>query len=166
MVMDRFGTDLQKKFEAADKRFPRKVVLQLGLRLVSRAFFSRSHVTPTNGGGRRLTRASFKSNSRSITNSESAIHPLLHTWAHRPSLLARVGKIDRRDKLCRPSLLEIDMILANYPLVSFMKCKAMCPHVTLEYKNVLFIYLFNLISGAKFDWFNKVCFSSSFRTCS
>ncbi|MCJ8737197.1 hypothetical protein PDJAM_G00021290 [Pangasius djambal] len=34
MVMDRFGTDLQKKFEEGDKRFPRKLVLQLGLRLL------------------------------------------------------------------------------------------------------------------------------------
>jgi vaccinia related kinase len=34
MVMDRFGTDLQKKFEEGGKKFPRKVVLQLGLRLV------------------------------------------------------------------------------------------------------------------------------------
>ncbi|XDV43029.1 hypothetical protein PO909_011581, partial [Leuciscus waleckii] len=34
MVMDRFGTDLQKKFEGNDKKFPRKLVLQLGLRLL------------------------------------------------------------------------------------------------------------------------------------
>uniref|UniRef100_A0A671N3A6 non-specific serine/threonine protein kinase n=1 Tax=Sinocyclocheilus anshuiensis TaxID=1608454 RepID=A0A671N3A6_9TELE len=33
MVMDRFGTDLQKKFEGNEKKFPRKLVLQLGLRL-------------------------------------------------------------------------------------------------------------------------------------
>lgn len=35
MVMDRFGTDLQKVFEENGKRFSRKTVLQLGLRLVS-----------------------------------------------------------------------------------------------------------------------------------
>ncbi|KAK2843042.1 hypothetical protein Q7C36_011257 [Tachysurus vachellii] len=34
MVMDRFGTDLQKKFEESGKKFPRKLVLQLGLRLL------------------------------------------------------------------------------------------------------------------------------------
>ncbi|KAG9336673.1 hypothetical protein JZ751_003021 [Albula glossodonta] len=34
MVMDRFGTDLQKVFEQHGKRFPRKLVLQLGLRLL------------------------------------------------------------------------------------------------------------------------------------
>ncbi|KAK0131702.1 Serine/threonine-protein kinase VRK1 [Merluccius polli] len=34
MVMDRFGTDLQKKFEEAGKKFSRKLVLQLGLRLL------------------------------------------------------------------------------------------------------------------------------------
>ncbi|KAM6973302.1 serine/threonine-protein kinase VRK1 [Aplochiton taeniatus] len=34
MVMERFGTDLQKKFEEGGKRFPRKLVLQLGLRLL------------------------------------------------------------------------------------------------------------------------------------
>ncbi|XP_036398471.1 serine/threonine-protein kinase VRK1 [Megalops cyprinoides] len=34
MVMDRFGTDLQKIFEENGKRFPRKLVLQLGLRLL------------------------------------------------------------------------------------------------------------------------------------
>ncbi|XP_051578146.1 serine/threonine-protein kinase VRK1 [Myxocyprinus asiaticus] len=34
MVMDRFGTDLQKMFEENEKRFPRKLVLQLGLRLL------------------------------------------------------------------------------------------------------------------------------------
>ncbi|XP_036449620.1 serine/threonine-protein kinase VRK1 [Colossoma macropomum] len=34
MVMDRFGTDLQKKFEQGGKRFPRKLVLQLGLKLL------------------------------------------------------------------------------------------------------------------------------------
>ncbi|XP_047467912.1 serine/threonine-protein kinase VRK1 [Mugil cephalus] len=34
MVIDRLGTDLQKKFETCGKRFPRKLVLQLGLRLL------------------------------------------------------------------------------------------------------------------------------------
>ncbi|KAJ3613732.1 hypothetical protein NHX12_019978 [Muraenolepis orangiensis] len=34
MVMDRFGTDLQKKFEECGKTFPRSLVLQLGLRLL------------------------------------------------------------------------------------------------------------------------------------
>lgn len=34
MVMDRFGTDLQKKFEENGRKFPRKLVLQLGIRLV------------------------------------------------------------------------------------------------------------------------------------
>lgn len=34
MVIDRLGTDLQKRFEESGKRFPRKLVLQLGLRLV------------------------------------------------------------------------------------------------------------------------------------
>ncbi|XP_068195700.1 serine/threonine-protein kinase VRK1 [Antennarius striatus] len=34
MVIDRLGMDLQKKFEDCGKRFPRKLVLQLGLRLL------------------------------------------------------------------------------------------------------------------------------------
>ncbi|KAF3701562.1 Serine/threonine-protein kinase VRK1 [Channa argus] len=34
MVIDRLGTDLQKKFEECGKKFPRKLVLQLGLRLL------------------------------------------------------------------------------------------------------------------------------------
>ncbi|KAI7804297.1 serine/threonine-protein kinase VRK1 isoform X4 [Triplophysa rosa] len=34
MVMDRFGTDLQKKFEENGRKFPRKLVLQLGIRLL------------------------------------------------------------------------------------------------------------------------------------
>ncbi|XP_068451637.1 serine/threonine-protein kinase VRK1 isoform X2 [Clinocottus analis] len=34
MVIDRLGTDLQKKFEECGKRFTRKLVLQLGLRLL------------------------------------------------------------------------------------------------------------------------------------
>ncbi|XP_018553234.1 serine/threonine-protein kinase VRK1 [Lates calcarifer] len=34
MVIDRLGTDLQKKFEEYGRRFPRKLVLQLGLRLL------------------------------------------------------------------------------------------------------------------------------------
>ncbi|XP_066468326.1 serine/threonine-protein kinase VRK1 [Tiliqua scincoides] len=34
MVMDRFGKDLQKIFEESGKRFPRKTVLQLGLRIL------------------------------------------------------------------------------------------------------------------------------------
>ncbi|TRY99063.1 hypothetical protein DNTS_002220 [Danionella cerebrum] len=34
MVMDRFGTDLQKLFEGCEKKFSRKLVLQLGLRLL------------------------------------------------------------------------------------------------------------------------------------
>uniref|UniRef100_A0A4W4HAD8 non-specific serine/threonine protein kinase n=1 Tax=Electrophorus electricus TaxID=8005 RepID=A0A4W4HAD8_ELEEL len=34
MVMDRFGTDLQKKFEEGGRRFPRKLVLQLGTKLL------------------------------------------------------------------------------------------------------------------------------------
>lgn len=35
MVMERFGSDLQKLFEANGKRFGLKTVLQLGLRIVS-----------------------------------------------------------------------------------------------------------------------------------
>ncbi|XP_008285241.1 serine/threonine-protein kinase VRK1 [Stegastes partitus] len=35
MVIDRLGTDLQKKFEECGRRFPRKLVLQLGLRLLN-----------------------------------------------------------------------------------------------------------------------------------
>ncbi|XP_076605717.1 serine/threonine-protein kinase VRK1 [Chaetodon auriga] len=34
MVIDRLGTDLQKKFEECGRRFPRKLVLQLSLRLL------------------------------------------------------------------------------------------------------------------------------------
>uniref|UniRef100_H3CLR5 VRK serine/threonine kinase 1 n=1 Tax=Tetraodon nigroviridis TaxID=99883 RepID=H3CLR5_TETNG len=34
MVIDRLGTDLQKKFEECGRKFPRKLVLQLGLRLI------------------------------------------------------------------------------------------------------------------------------------
>lgn len=34
MVIDRLGIDLQKKFEECGRRFPRKLVLQLGVRLV------------------------------------------------------------------------------------------------------------------------------------
>lgn len=34
MVIDRFGTDLQKKFEECGKRFPRKLVLQIGIRML------------------------------------------------------------------------------------------------------------------------------------
>ena len=34
MVMERFGTDLQKIFESNGKRFPRKTVLTLGIRIV------------------------------------------------------------------------------------------------------------------------------------
>ncbi|KAM8915783.1 serine/threonine-protein kinase VRK1 isoform 1-T3 [Spinachia spinachia] len=34
MVIDRLGIDLQKKFEECGRRFPRKLVLQLGLRLL------------------------------------------------------------------------------------------------------------------------------------
>lgn len=48
MVMDRFGTDLQKKFEEGGKRFPRKLVLQLGLKLVSRGFSFRFY-QPSSG---------------------------------------------------------------------------------------------------------------------
>uniref|UniRef100_A0A665WG06 non-specific serine/threonine protein kinase n=1 Tax=Echeneis naucrates TaxID=173247 RepID=A0A665WG06_ECHNA len=35
MVIDRLGTDLQKKFEECGKQFPRKLVLQLGIRLLN-----------------------------------------------------------------------------------------------------------------------------------
>lgn len=41
MVIDRLGTDLQKKFEECGQKFPRKLVLQLGLRLVS---YSMTHL--------------------------------------------------------------------------------------------------------------------------
>ncbi|XP_061599237.1 serine/threonine-protein kinase VRK1 isoform X2 [Cololabis saira] len=34
IVIDRLGTDLQKKFEESGRKFPRKLVLQLGLRLL------------------------------------------------------------------------------------------------------------------------------------
>ena len=35
MVMERFGTDLQKLFEANGKKFPTKTVYQMAIRLVS-----------------------------------------------------------------------------------------------------------------------------------
>ncbi|XP_035985860.1 serine/threonine-protein kinase VRK1 [Fundulus heteroclitus] len=43
MVIDRLGTDLQKKFEECGKRFPRKLVLQLGLRLLDTLEFIHEH---------------------------------------------------------------------------------------------------------------------------
>uniref|UniRef100_A0A8C7Y620 non-specific serine/threonine protein kinase n=1 Tax=Oryzias sinensis TaxID=183150 RepID=A0A8C7Y620_9TELE len=43
MVIDRLGTDLQKKFEECGKRFPRKLVLQLGLRLLDILEFIHEH---------------------------------------------------------------------------------------------------------------------------
>ncbi|XP_056151778.1 serine/threonine-protein kinase VRK1 [Lampris incognitus] len=43
MVMDRFGTDLQKKFEESGRRFPRKLVLQLGLRLLDTLEYIHEH---------------------------------------------------------------------------------------------------------------------------
>ncbi|KAM7404117.1 hypothetical protein PAMA_004508 [Pampus argenteus] len=43
MVIDRLGTDLQKKFEECEKRFPRKLVLQLGLRLLDILEYIHNH---------------------------------------------------------------------------------------------------------------------------
>ncbi|KAM4723392.1 serine/threonine-protein kinase VRK1 isoform 1-T3 [Anableps anableps] len=43
MVIDRLGTDLQKKFEECGKRFSRKLVLQLGLRLLDTLEFIHEH---------------------------------------------------------------------------------------------------------------------------
>uniref|UniRef100_A0A087XNM5 non-specific serine/threonine protein kinase n=1 Tax=Poecilia formosa TaxID=48698 RepID=A0A087XNM5_POEFO len=43
MVIDRLGTDLQKKFEECGKKFPRKLVLQLGLRLLDTLEFIHEH---------------------------------------------------------------------------------------------------------------------------
>uniref|UniRef100_A0A3P9IG14 non-specific serine/threonine protein kinase n=1 Tax=Oryzias latipes TaxID=8090 RepID=A0A3P9IG14_ORYLA len=43
MVIDRLGIDLQKKFEECGKRFPRKLVLQLGLRLLDILEFIHEH---------------------------------------------------------------------------------------------------------------------------
>ncbi|AWP16861.1 putative serine/threonine-protein kinase VRK1 [Scophthalmus maximus] len=43
MVIDRLGTDLQKKFEECGKTFPRKLVLQLGLRLLDILEFVHDH---------------------------------------------------------------------------------------------------------------------------
>lgn len=43
MVIDRLGTDLQKKFEACGRRFPRKLVLQLGLRLLDTLEYIHDH---------------------------------------------------------------------------------------------------------------------------
>ncbi|XP_072314144.1 serine/threonine-protein kinase VRK1 [Eucyclogobius newberryi] len=43
MVIDRLGTDLQKKFEECGKRFPRKLVLQLGLRLLDTLEYIHEH---------------------------------------------------------------------------------------------------------------------------
>lgn len=45
MVIDRLGTDLQKKFEECGRRFPRKLVLQLGLRLVGYFMIKRFQFT-------------------------------------------------------------------------------------------------------------------------
>ncbi|XP_058470459.1 serine/threonine-protein kinase VRK1 [Solea solea] len=43
MVIDRLGTDLQKKFQECGKRFSRKLVLQLGLRLLDILEFTHDH---------------------------------------------------------------------------------------------------------------------------
>ncbi|XP_041828777.1 serine/threonine-protein kinase VRK1 [Melanotaenia boesemani] len=43
MVIDRLGTDLQKKFEECGRRFSRKLVLQLGLRLLDILEFIHEH---------------------------------------------------------------------------------------------------------------------------
>ncbi|MEQ2232200.1 Serine/threonine-protein kinase vrk1 [Ilyodon furcidens] len=43
MVIDRLGTDLQKKFEECGKKFPRKLVLQLALRLLDTLEFIHEH---------------------------------------------------------------------------------------------------------------------------
>ncbi|XP_053191341.1 serine/threonine-protein kinase VRK1 [Scomber japonicus] len=43
MVIDRLGTDLQKKFEECGKKFPRKLVLQLGLRLLDTLEYIHDH---------------------------------------------------------------------------------------------------------------------------
>ncbi|KAF3844328.1 hypothetical protein F7725_007491 [Dissostichus mawsoni] len=43
MVIDRLGTDLQKKFEECGRRFPRKLVLQLALRLLDILEFIHDH---------------------------------------------------------------------------------------------------------------------------
>uniref|UniRef100_A0A3B4AJX6 non-specific serine/threonine protein kinase n=1 Tax=Periophthalmus magnuspinnatus TaxID=409849 RepID=A0A3B4AJX6_9GOBI len=43
MVIDRLGVDLQKKFEECGKRFPRKLVLQLGLRLLDTLEYIHEH---------------------------------------------------------------------------------------------------------------------------
>uniref|UniRef100_UPI0037E71B44 serine/threonine-protein kinase VRK1 n=1 Tax=Semicossyphus pulcher TaxID=241346 RepID=UPI0037E71B44 len=43
MVIDRLGTDLQKKFEESGRRFPRKLVLQLGLRLLDTLEYVHEH---------------------------------------------------------------------------------------------------------------------------
>lgn len=43
MVIDRLGTDLQKKFEESGKRFPRKLVLQLGLRMLDTLEYIHEH---------------------------------------------------------------------------------------------------------------------------
>ncbi|XP_068574145.1 serine/threonine-protein kinase VRK1 isoform X1 [Cebidichthys violaceus] len=43
MVIDRLGTDLQKKFEECGRRFPRKLVLQLGLRLLETLEYVHEH---------------------------------------------------------------------------------------------------------------------------
>lgn len=43
MVIDRLGTDLQKKFEECGRRFPRKLVLQLGLRMLDTLEYIHEH---------------------------------------------------------------------------------------------------------------------------
>ncbi|XP_061890277.1 serine/threonine-protein kinase VRK1-like [Entelurus aequoreus] len=43
MVIDRLGTDLQRKLEENGKRFPRKVVLQIGLRLLDILEYIHNH---------------------------------------------------------------------------------------------------------------------------
>ena len=40
MIMERFGTDLQKLFEANKRSFSHKAVLQLAIRVVSRLIFN------------------------------------------------------------------------------------------------------------------------------
>lgn len=43
MVIDRLGTDLQKKYEECGRRFPRKLVLQLGLRMLDTLEYIHEH---------------------------------------------------------------------------------------------------------------------------
>ncbi|XP_038146576.1 serine/threonine-protein kinase VRK1 [Cyprinodon tularosa] len=105
MVIDRLGTDLQKKFEECGKRFPRKLVLQLGLRLLDTLEFIHEH---------EYVHADIKASNLMLSHSDpNQVYLVDYGLAYRYAPEGRLKEYKEDPKKCHDGTIEFTSIDAH-----------------------------------------------------